>query len=122
MNPAAFDHLTLEQLRPLATQWVGAYGVQLQPLVDALRDWLLQQNVILADETPLQMLAPGAKKTQRTYVRAYAPSPFDDLKAVVYDFGRVEPVSTRAASWATGKANWSSTISEALLQALSAEK
>ncbi|WP_341782613.1 IS66 family transposase, partial [Ectopseudomonas mendocina] len=58
----------------------------LQPLVDALRDCLLQQDVILADETPVQMLAPGTKKTQRAYVWAYAPSPFADLKAVVYDF------------------------------------
>lgn len=72
--------------RSTLAQWVGACGVQLQPLVDALRDCLLQQDVILADETPVQMLAPGTKKTQRAYVWAYAPSPFADLKAVVYDF------------------------------------
>ncbi|CDO82060.1 IS66 family transposase [Pseudomonas aeruginosa] len=81
-----FARAGLAIARSTLAQWVGACGVQLQPLVDALRDCLLRQDVILADETPVQMLAPGTKKTQRAYVWAYAPSPFADLKAVVYDF------------------------------------
>ncbi|MEE4959450.1 IS66 family transposase, partial [Pseudomonas alliivorans] len=72
--------------RSTLAQWVGVTGVQLQPLVDALRDVVLGQQVIHADETPLQMLAPGAKKTHRSYVWAYATSQFSDLAAVVYDF------------------------------------
>jgi transposase len=72
--------------RSTLAQWVGACGVQLQPLVDALRDAVLQHNVVHADETPVQMLTPGAKKTHRAYVWAYATSPFADLNAVVYDF------------------------------------
>jgi hypothetical protein len=32
------------------------------------------------------MLAPGSKKTHRSYVLAYATSQFSDLSAVVYDF------------------------------------
>uniref|UniRef100_UPI0037C50650 IS66 family transposase n=1 Tax=Pandoraea sputorum TaxID=93222 RepID=UPI0037C50650 len=43
--------------------WIGACGVQLQPLVDALREALLAQAVLHADETPVQMLAPGKGKT-----------------------------------------------------------
>ena len=81
-----FARAGLAIARSTLAQWVGACGVQLQPLVDALRNCLLQQDVILADETPVQMLAPGTKKTQRAYVWAYAPSPSADLKAVVYDF------------------------------------
>jgi hypothetical protein len=42
--------------------------------------------VIHADETPVQMLAPGEKKTHRAYVWAYSTTPFSALKAVVYDF------------------------------------
>jgi len=61
-------------------------GVQLQPLVDALRDVVLGQQVVHADETPVQMLAPGSKKTHRSYVWAYATSQFSDVAAVVYDF------------------------------------
>lgn len=72
--------------RSTLAQWVGSCGVQLQPLVDALRDIVLKQSIVHADETPVQMLAPGMKKTQRAYVWAYVPSPFADLRAVVYDF------------------------------------
>jgi len=72
--------------RSTLAQWVGMTGVQLQPLVDALRDVVLRQQVIHADETPVQMLTPGAKKTHRSYVWAYATSQFSDLAAVVYDF------------------------------------
>ncbi|MCD5988486.1 IS66 family transposase [Pseudomonas sp. CDFA 553] len=39
-----------------------------------------------SDETPVQMLAPGEKKTHRAYVWAYSSTPFSALKAVVYDF------------------------------------
>ena len=72
--------------RSTLAQWVGVCGVQLQPLVDALRQAILARSVLHADETPVQMLKPGNKKTHRAYLWAYAPSAFDDLKAVVYDF------------------------------------
>lgn len=72
--------------RSTLAQWVGVTGVQLQPLVDALRDVILGQQVIHADETPVQMLMPGTKKTHRSYVWAYATSQFSDVAAVVYDF------------------------------------
>jgi len=67
-------------------QWVGVCGVQLQPLADALREALLGQAVLHADETPVKMLAPGKKQTHRAYVWAYSSTPFCELKAVVYDF------------------------------------
>jgi len=66
--------------------WVGACGVQLQPLVDALKETMLSHAVLHADETPVAMLKPGNKKTHRAYLWAYAPGAFEDLKAVVYDF------------------------------------
>ena len=66
--------------------WVGMCGVQLQPLVDALKQEVLGHRVLHADETPVQMLKPGTKKTHRAYLWAYAPGAFEDLKAVVYDF------------------------------------
>ncbi|WP_040266825.1 IS66 family transposase [Pseudomonas rhodesiae] len=72
--------------RSTLAQWVGQTGVQLQPLVDALREVVLAQRVVHADETPVQMLAPGEKKTHRAYVWAYCTTPFSALKAVVYDF------------------------------------
>ena len=66
--------------------WVGQCGVQLQPLVDALRQELLNCPVLHADETPVAMLKPGNEKTHRAYLWAYAPGVFEDMKAVVYDF------------------------------------
>lgn len=59
---------------------------QLPPLVDALRDVVLGQQVIHADESPVQMLIPGTKKTHRSYVWAYATSQFSHVAEVVYDF------------------------------------
>jgi transposase len=81
-----FGRAGLPIARSTLAQWIGACGVQLQPLVDALRDAVLEHGVIHADETPVQMLTPGAKKTHRAYVWAYATSQFSDLAAVVYDF------------------------------------
>ena len=72
--------------RSTLAQWVGVCGVQLQPLVDALKDVMLQHAVLHADETPVAMLKPGTKKAHRAYLWAYAPGAFEDLKAVVYDF------------------------------------
>ena len=80
-----FGHAGLAMPRSTLAQWVGQTGVQLQPLVDALREVVLTQRVVHADETPVQMLAPGEKKTHRAYVWAYSTTPFSALKAVVYD-------------------------------------
>lgn len=41
------------------SQWVGVCGVQLQPLVDTLRQELLGQPVLHADEMPVAMLKLG---------------------------------------------------------------
>ena len=72
--------------RSTLAQWVGTCGVQLQPLVDALREVVLGHNVVHADETPVQVLMPGVKKTHRAYVWAYATTASADICAVVYDF------------------------------------
>jgi len=72
--------------RSTLAQWVGVCGVQLQPLVDAMKADILQHRVLHADETPVQMLKPGDGKTHRAYLWAYAPGAFEDMRAVVYDF------------------------------------
>lgn len=66
-----FGRAGLSIARSTLAQWVGNCGVQLQSLVDALRE---------------AVLTPGAKETHRAYVWAYAISQFSDLAAVVYDF------------------------------------
>ncbi|CAE6812162.1 IS66 family transposase ISBcen19 [Paraburkholderia aspalathi] len=81
-----FERAGLAIAQSTLGEWVGVCGVRLQPLVDALRDVLLQHDVLHADETPVQMLVPGKGKTQRAYVWAYATTQFADVRAVVYDF------------------------------------
>ncbi|WOX07275.1 IS66 family transposase [Microbulbifer pacificus] len=72
--------------RSTLSEWIGRCGVALQPLVDVLREELLQQSVLHADETPVPMLAPGNKKTHRAYIWAYCSTSAATVNAVVYDF------------------------------------
>ena len=78
---AIFGRAGLAIPRSTLAQWVGSCGVQLQPLVDAMRTELLQRRVLHADETPVSMLKPGNGKAHRAYLWA-----FENIKAVVYDF------------------------------------
>lgn len=71
--------------RSTLAEWVGVCGVRLQPLVDALRTELLTQPVLHADETPVALLDPGAGKTQRAYLFAYATAAAGN-PIVVFDF------------------------------------
>ena len=72
--------------RSTLAAWVGVCGVQLQPLVDALKNAMFRHIMLHADETPVAMLKPGNKKTHRAYLWSYAAGAFEELKAVVYDF------------------------------------
>jgi transposase len=72
--------------RSTLAAWVGQCGVQLQPLVDALRAQMLASDVLHADETPVAMLKPGNGKTHRAYLWSYCTSAYSALRAVVFDF------------------------------------
>jgi len=72
--------------RSTLAQWVGQCGVQLQPLVNALRAELLRHSVLHADETPVAMLKPGKGKTHRAYLWSYCTTTYNETKAVVFDF------------------------------------
>lgn len=77
------DHLPLYRLEPryarsgielkrgMLAEWVGRVGLALQPMVDALRKQLLTEDILHADETPLQVLDPGKGQTKRSYLFAY---------------------------------------------------
>jgi transposase len=72
--------------RSTLAQWVGACGVRLRPLVDAMRAQLLTRTVLHADETPVPMLKPGLGRTHRAYLWSYSCSEYDQLQTVIYDF------------------------------------
>lgn len=91
-----FDHLPLYRqegiyarsgvalARSTLAEWIGAVGVALQPLVDALRRELLECAVLHADETPIDELDPGAGKTRRRYLFAYRSAV--GVPIVVFDY------------------------------------
>jgi transposase len=83
---AIFGRAGMTLSRSTLAQWVGACGVQLQPLVDALKEAILCRSVLHADETPVAMLKPGHGKTHRAYLWSYGTTVFDPVRAVVYDF------------------------------------
>jgi transposase len=86
---AIFERAGLGIARSTLAQWVGECGVQLQPLVDALREVLLSQRVLHADETPVQMLKPAHLrdgKTHRAYLWSYCTTAYNPVRAVVFDF------------------------------------
>ncbi len=83
---AIFGRAGLAISRSSLAQWVGQCGVQLQPLVDALRCELLKHSVLHADETPVAMLKPGNGKTHRAYLWSYCTTTYNATRAVVFDF------------------------------------
>ena len=68
------------------SSWGVAGGVSLEPLFELLRRFILSCPVLHADETPLRLLDPGAGKTKRVYVWAWARSHHDPHPGVVYEF------------------------------------
>ncbi len=72
--------------RSTLAAWSGAAGASLQPLYDAHRAFVLGAQVLHADETPVRMLDPGAGKTTKAYVWAYARGEHDPVPGVIYDF------------------------------------
>jgi transposase len=69
----------------LAT-WGGAGGAALEPLYELHLHFILSCPVLHADETPVPLLDPGAGKTKKAYVWAWARSHHDPHPGVVYEF------------------------------------
>jgi transposase len=58
----------------------------MEPLYEAHKRFVLSCAVLHADETPVAMLDPGAGKTKKAYVWAYARGEFDAQPGVIYEF------------------------------------
>ena len=74
--------------RSTLSDWIGRCGVELEPLTDVLKQVVLQQRVIHADETPVTTMQLGddEKKPKKGYVWAYATTQYNPVQAVIYDF------------------------------------
>ena len=64
----------------------GRAGAAMEPLYEALKRFVLSGPVLHADETPVSMLDPGAGKTKRAYIWAYARGELDEQRGVIYEF------------------------------------
>ena len=67
----------VELERSTMADWVGASSRLLEPLVEALRGYVMEAGKLHADDTPVPVLAPGNGKTKTgrlwTYVRDDRP-------------------------------------------------
>jgi len=72
--------------RSTLASWSDAGGASLTPLYEAHRAFVLASRLLHVDETPVRMLVPGAGKTAKAYVWAYARGAHDTKAGVVYDF------------------------------------
>ncbi len=92
----------------------GQAGAALEPLYELHKDFILECRVLHADETPVALLDPGAGKTRKAYVWAYARSWHDTVPGVVYEFcrgrGAQYPVAFLNGDEKLGKRRWSGTL------------
>ena len=72
--------------RSTLAAWGGQTGAQLLPLYEAHRAFVLGSRVLHADETPISLLDPGAGKTKKGYMWAYARGTYEREPGVVFDF------------------------------------
>ena len=73
--------------RSSMASWIGQCGVQLEPLAQALRQHLVKQTVLHADETPIKLLSPGSGKTDTAYAWVICSSDLETTaRGVVYEF------------------------------------
>ncbi|WP_449757736.1 IS66 family transposase [Diaphorobacter aerolatus] len=100
--------------RSTLASWAGQAGAALQPLYDAHKRFVLGCKVLHADETPVALLDPGAGKTRRAYVWAYARSRHDAQPGVIYDFcagrGAQYPTAFLGEDEALDLRPWSGTL------------
>ena len=72
--------------RSTLAAWAGRAGAAIEPLYEAHKRFVLSCPVLHADETPVAMLDPGAGKTKRAYIWAYARGELDAQRGVIYEF------------------------------------
>lgn len=80
----------VELERSTLADWVGGSAHLLEPLVEALRDYVMAAGKLHADETPVPVLAPGNGKTKPgrlwTYVRDDRPAGDNSAPAVWFAY------------------------------------
>jgi transposase len=85
-----YEREGVELGRSTLAGWVGAASQMLQPLVDALKRYVLHAEKLHADDVPVPVLEPGNGKTKTgrlwTYVRDDRPAGSTDAPAVWFAY------------------------------------
>src|SRR5204862_7500451 len=85
-----YEREGIELERSTLADWVGGASQVLQPLVDALRRYVLSATKLHGDDIPVPVLAPGDGKTKTgrlwTYVRDDRPAGSADPPAVWFAY------------------------------------
>lgn len=81
-----YQRVGVDLARLTLSEWIGQCGVQLEPLAQVLKQVVLQQQFIHADETPVTVMQIAEKKPKKGYVWGYATTQYNSIQAVVYDF------------------------------------
>ncbi len=100
--------------RSTLAAWAGQAGAALEPLYELHKRFVLDCRVLHADETPVALLDPGAGKTRKAYVWAYARSWHDAVPGVIYEFcrgrGAQYPVAFLDGDEKLGERRWRGTL------------
>lgn len=81
-----FDRLGMALPRATLANWMVACGELVQPLINLLRDQLLEQTCIHMDETPVQVLnEPGKRAQSKSYMWVQAAGP-PDKPVIIFDY------------------------------------
>ena len=82
-----YQRAGIELSRSTLSDWIGRCGVELEPLTNALKEVVLQQQVLHADETPVTIMRMGENdKTEERLCLVYATTQYNPVQAVIYDF------------------------------------
>lgn len=85
-----YERQGIELERSTLTDWVGGASALLEPLVEALRRYVMAASKLHADDTRVPVLAPGTGKTKTgrlwTYVRDDRPAGDSAAPAVWYAY------------------------------------
>jgi len=57
-------------------EWIGHVAWQVMPLSERIGDYIMRQEVIRTDDTPMRTLAPGNGKTRVSRLWCYAVDPW----------------------------------------------
>lgn len=100
--------------RSTLAAWAGQAGAALESLYELHKRFVLDCRVLHADETPVALLDPGAGKTRKAYIWAYARSWHDAVPGVIYEFcrgrGAQYPVAFLDGDEKLGKRRWRGTL------------